>query len=166
MLTPVDRYAALRSLEHGLSAAIAKAAEEVRAFRALTRSKAFTSDHGEVEFRRNDPKIRINPAKLLAWAEQNRADAIEAEHTVTVPAALKPWLVKEMDARLEIVDVNGEPRVVDVTTGELVDFATVEPGRPETVAFKQSADQKAAAVELVAERVDALTTALAPEVAA
>ncbi len=160
-MNPADKLAAIRALILGLNALVPQLNAEVLAYRRTTKSRAFNADFGEITFRRNAPKIKFFEDQLLAWAQEHLGHEVEKEHTVTVPAKVRPSLYKTLAARLVIID--GE--VVDETTGEVCEFAYVEPGDVDTVAFKPSDEQRALAEALVAGRVEAITAALAIEAA-
>jgi hypothetical protein len=84
------------------------------------------------------------------------------EHTVTVPATVRPTLRKTLEKRFKVIDGT----VVDTDTGEVIDFAHPEPEGPESVVFTMPAEAKREAAQLVAERLDQLAAAVTPEVAA
>jgi hypothetical protein len=143
----------------GLNALLPKLNAEVLAYRRTTKSKAFNADFGEITFRRNLPQIKFFKGMLLEYAQEYYPHEVIPEHTEVIPASVRPSLVKTLLANLAIID--GE--VVDKTSGEVCDFAYVEPGDVDTVAFKPSDEQRALAEALVAGRVEAITAALAIE---
>jgi hypothetical protein len=158
-MNPADKLAAVRALIAGLNALVPKLNAEVLAYRRTTKSKAFSADFGEITFRRNPPKIKFYKDDLLELARAYYPHEVIEEHTVVVPASVRPSLEKTLLARLEIID--GE--IVDTETGAVCEVAYVEPGDVDTVAFKPSDEQRALAEALVAGRVEAITAALAIE---
>lgn len=160
-MNPVDKLAALQALSQGVTAAIVTAKAEVAAYRQVTRAKGFESAWGEIAFVKNPAKILYgNPMLLVEWAEEHLPHEVIPEHTVTVPAAVRPTLMKTLEDRLQIVD----GLVIDTDTGEAVDFAAVTPAGPDTVRFTMPAARKHAACELIASRVEALAAAVQGEI--
>lgn len=147
-MNPIDKYAALRALEHGISGAVAVAAEEVEQLRKLTRAKSFESDWGSISVTTPKPTISYDPAALLEWAQAHMPHEVIPEHTEVVPAAVRPTLAKTLEVRFQLVD--GE--VIDTETGEAIPFAKVTQ-RPEYLAMRMPADKKAEAVAYVAGHV-------------
>jgi hypothetical protein len=163
-MNPVEKYAALRALELGIGAAVAVAAMEVAEYRKKTRSRGFESDWGTIEFRKNDAHLQFNTTKLIAWAQQHLPHEVIPEHTeeVIVPAAARPTLLKTLDERFQIV--GGE--VIDTVSGEVVDFATIIPAKPPTLAFKMPPEKKREAVEYVAHQTALVASVMRPELEA
>jgi hypothetical protein len=161
-MRPTDKLAAIRALIFGLQQAQKAAEEQVRAFRDLTGAKAFQTPFGKLEFRSNPPKIRFDESRLLAWAQKYMAHEVIPEHTITIPATVRPTLLKTLEGRLTI---EGDV-VVDRETGEVVDFAFVAPGGADTVAFTLDPTVKGEVAAAVEERIELLASAVTPEVAA
>lgn len=152
-MNPAEQLAALRALRHGLDAQITQVEERVREFRWHVSAHSFDTNWARVTFRPNPQKINYDTDRLLAWASVHMPHEVVPEHTVTIPATVRPTLYTTLEGRLTVTGAG----VIDTTTGEVVDFATVSPARRETVVVTIAPDQKQAAVELVAERLSALT---------
>jgi hypothetical protein len=162
-VNPVDKLAALQALSQGVTAAIVTAKAEVAAYRVTTRAKAFASDWGDVTFVGNPAKICYgDPMLLVEWALEHMPHEVVAEHTVTVPASVRPTLMKTLEDRWAI---SGDA-VVDTQSGEVIPFARVEAAGPDTVRFTMTRQLKAAAEALIAGRVDALAAAVQGEISA
>lgn len=161
-MRPTDKLAAIRALVFGLQQAQRAAEEQVRAFRDLTGARSFQTPFGKLEFRSNPPKVRYDDARLLAWAQKYMAHEVVPEHTVTIPATVRPTLLKTREGRLTI---KGDV-VVDRETGEVVDFASVSPGGADTVAFTLDPAVTGEVTAAVEERIELLASAVTPEVAA
>jgi hypothetical protein len=161
-MKPTDKLAAIRALIIGATAVQKQAEDEVRDYRAETGAKGFTTPFGEISFRKNPPTIAYDQAALLEWARENMPHEVVEEHQVTVPAAVRPSLLKTLESRLGITPAG----VIDLDTGEFPDFATVVEGKPDSVVFTPSREQRAEAAALVAARIEALASAVQPEVEA
>jgi hypothetical protein len=157
-MNPVDVLANVRALIFGLTESLQGLQDDVARYRSETRAKGFETDWGAVSFRKNPPKIKFN-SKLLAWAEENMPHEVIPDHVETIPASVRPSLYKTLEERLA---VDGDS-VVDTQTGEVVDFATVEPGKPDSVVFTMPNPKKAEAVALVGERIEAVAAAITRE---
>lgn len=150
-LNPAERYAALKLLSEGISAALKDAQAEAETYRRSVRAKSLETDFGQVYVTRRKPAIRFDEAKLLTWCEDEYPNLVQR----TIPTTARTWLAGN---RFEI---DGDD-VLDATTGEVVDWATVTPAS-EGLTFRADADAKAAAIESVAARVELLAVALTPQ---
>lgn len=128
-MTPAERLAALKLLEHAVKEAIATAIAAADEFRQATRSKQLETDYGLVYVARSQPKIKVDDVALLAWAEEHAPHLIT--RTISPPAKtalLKGWVIDGDD----VVDDNGE----------VIVFATVVPGGAESLMVRLSPEAK------------------------
>ena len=142
--TPVDVYASLKLLMHGLKEAEATAAAEADDFRRSTRAKQLETDYGLVALTRRKPTIVVDDAALLHWAREHAPHVIT--ETISTPAKralLAGWEIAGDD-------------VIDPDTGEVVEFASVKPGG-ESLMVRLSPEAKAFAADVLTSRAADLT---------
>lgn len=155
MSTPPEQYAALRALAHGINEALTSAARNVVSFRKLTGARSFDTPYGSIVFTRAQPSIVLPPAELLLWAQEHMEWEVIPEHQETVPATVRPSLVKNLigtaakPGRFRIVG----DQVIDTADGSVVEWARVEPAGQDIVTMRMPAEAKVEAVRLVAERL-------------
>lgn len=142
--TPVDVYASLKLLMHGLKEAEADAAAAADEFRRSTRAKQLETDYGLVALTRRQPSIVVDDAALLHWAREHAPHAI----TESISSAAKKALVGRWE-------IDGDD-VVDPETGEVVEFASVKPGG-ESLTVRLTPEAKAFAAEVLTHHADTLT---------
>lgn len=153
-MNPAERYAALRLLQEGIAGACDAAKAEADAWRKQVRAKSLETDFGQVSITRRKPSIRFDAARLVEWCRDEYPNLVQ---TVTsVPATSETWLREHRFA------IDGDA-VVDVESGEVVEWAHVAPGS-EYLTFRADAAAKAAAVAAVAGRVELLAAALTPAI--
>lgn len=115
-LNPAERYAALKLLAAGVDAALSQAADEAEQYRRTVRARSLETDWGTVGVARRKPTIAFDEAGLLAWCEEHNPDAIIRTVSDLARRSLRARCV-----------IDGE-EVIDTSTGEPLDFATVTPG--------------------------------------
>lgn len=153
-LNPAERYAALKTLNEGLDAALKTAQSEADEYRKQVRAKQLTTDHGLVYVTTSKPSVAIlDQAGLLEWCAIHKPDLIEQ----TIPTKALTWL------KANAWEVQGDD-VVDRESGEVLDFAEPKAGGVESVSFRATPEAKAMAVEAVAARLEALTAAMQPAI--
>ena len=151
MMTPVERYAALKLLETGLKAALVAAADEADAYQRQIRAKALETDYGTVTLARRKPTIVVtDDAGLIAWCEDELPNLVQR----SITAEARTWLLSKRFV------IYGED-VIDPATGEAVAFLGIKDGA-EYLTFRPTAEAREAAVQAVSGRVlDSLATSLA-----
>lgn len=151
--TAAERYAALTALKAGLDEQIARARAEALAEVAHLRKASWTTPYGQVNMTRAEPKVEIDPAAFLAFAQEHYPD--EVVHTPEVRSSFRTAFLAELAV------IAG--RVVHKGTGELVEFAHVTPEGSPTISYPASLAQRDAkeyARMLFDERAAALTKGL------
>lgn len=153
-LNPAERYAALRLLSEGVTAALKSAEAEAEAYRQQVRAKTLETDYGSISITRRKPTIRFEQDRLVQWCQHEYPNLVRT--VASIPAVSETWL-KEHRFRIDGSDV------LDVETGEVVDWAHVSPGS-EYLTFRADPAAKAEAVAAVATRVELLAGALTPAI--
>lgn len=160
-MTPAERYAALKALIDGLTKATKEAGVQALAeVQADPTRDRWRTRFGTVLLKQTKAGVyfNMNSAGFLSWVRDNHPTEVE---TVT---RVRTSFISSLSKRLV---VSGD-EVVDILTGQVVDWATVtEPGNPylsvhADEAYKQA---KANAAELIEGRLELLTEGIAPELA-
>jgi hypothetical protein len=143
-----EKWAALKALADAIYTAAKAAEPDVLDIADGVGVKTFETPFGQVTIVRPGESIVVDERALLGMV-----DPTELEQRVA------PWKVKELTSRLVIVA--GE--VVDKTTGEVVEWAHVQPGGDPQVRWPSTTQQKQVkerAREFIAGTVDDLTAGL------
>lgn len=153
-LNPAERYAGLRLLAEGVQAALKTAAAEAEEYRRSVRAKSLDTDYGSVFVTVRKPSIAFDDAQLVEWCDEHYPELVQTVRSV--PTRSLTWL-RDQRFRIEGDDV------VDVETGEVVEWASVMPGS-QSLTFRADPDARRVTVAQAQERIEALMAAVQPAI--
>lgn len=114
MITPAQRLAALKALQHGVGEAIGRTEPEVRSAMNESGADRYRTPWGAVILATRQPTIRFDEDQLLAFAEEADLDGVE--------------VIKQVRPTFRnLFKIEGDS-VIFGPTGEVVEFATVQAG--------------------------------------
>lgn len=176
-MNPIQRYAALKLLDHGLATAMKNAEVEAKQYAQDIGGKTMTSPWGTVTLADRKGTYTVDEDELLVTIAADRPDVIvetlDTNHenyqaildwtAENHPAALKysldPLFVAAQKARKWIHEDGG---LIDPETGEAVAWITYKPGTA-YLTPTLTKEAKADATAQVAERMAAILTASTPK---
>ena len=148
-----DRYAMLVAFRDAFGDLATDAREALLADAAHQRSASWDTPRGQVNATRSAAKVVVDPAGLLEMVKAHYPDeVITTEH-------VRPSFAKAFAA--ELTDINGT--VIHRGTGEVVDFAHVQPAGDLRVSYpasKAQTEAKALARMLLEDSLPALESGL------
>lgn len=155
-MNAATRHAGLKALRAGLDEAIAQTqGDAVDDFRREGTDR-WRTPFGTVSIAMRQPQIRLDPAAFLAWVKRHRPTEVITTETVRT---------SYQDAVVKRLVIDGDD-VIDPETGEVVEWASVQPGGHPYLSVRDANAAKAHAVQLVLGHLDELvaTFAAPPEV--